>query len=620
MAYYLSEQEVFDAFKDDEKDAKLLFEQFDEIERVADAKPKPQLPKGFTGVTDGSLAADLRKIPKENLSQLFTGNITAIDRDEAWVAEIANLVLTKKIIPNANFEDTFFNKQLDWQYRANKYGSQPMYAFQSVTEEYAGANCVLPYIRNVILESGKVSDLASNRIYLVQYYNKYTIKSIIDEAEKENKKAKKDKRDNYGQWDVKQLKRLLETATSTKEAYEQNPVEREHNLNTGRYKIIHCFQRGSNAPFYSFAPALGNEDNIVRRAKNTNPTGDMPIIFLYSDIERINPYGLGIGALALPNQNVQDAMTQAHVFETFKGLRPPIRVKGNRSRTVLSSLVWGADKLWLTGDADVDTVRSDSSIYSQFPTAMGFYKTQGQKITGSRDGAVSASSGDPNFSKTSAGVKENVRSNSVDANFLINRHEQAYERLITTMVNIHMANMHNTELLKITQDEAAVLDKAGMLLDKNGDGVITSEEVLVEYEKTRAKFKFTVDANSSKEKSDAEDADELAGMTETVTALSKMPPKIQFGQYEFDTGEFANVIFRKKGLPDIDKFLKKLTPENMNAAGETEPNQDITARIQQIVETHGLHPELAAQVAQMESRGVDPQEIVNFVQSQEAMA
>lgn len=614
MAYYLTEQEVFDAFKDDEKDAKLLFEGFDEIERVADARPKDNLPKGFTGVTDGSLAADLRKIPKENLAQLFTGKITAVDRDEAWVAELANLVLTKRIIPNANFEDTFFNKQLDWQYRANKYGSQPMYAFQSTTESYSGANCALPYIRNVILEKGKVSDLAANRIYLVQFYDKFTIKSIIDEAEKEKKKAKAEKRDAYTVWDIAQLKKLLEASTSKKEQHEQTPAERQNNLDTGKYKIVHCYQRGSEAPFYSFAPALGNDNNIVRRAKNTNPTGDMPLIFLYSDVERINPYGLGIAALALPNQNVQDAMTQAHVFETFKGLRPPIKVKGNRSKTVLSSLVWGADKLWFTGDAEVDTVKSDSSIYSQFPTAMGFYKTQQQKITGARDGSVSSQSGDPQFSKTSAGVKENVRSNSVDGSFLVNRHEQAYERLVTTMVNIHMANMQNSELLKITQDEATILDRAGMVLDKDQDGVITSEEVLIEYDKTRGKFKFEVDANSSKEQSDAADADELASMTETITALAQMPPKIQFGQYEFDTGEFANVIFRKKGLPEIDKFLKKMNPEEM----QSQP--DVTGRAQQIAETHGLRPELAMQVATMEAKGVDPAEIVSFVQSQEVTA
>lgn len=633
MAYYLTEAEAFEAYADDEKEAFKHFELYDEIERLANARPKDKLPEGFTGVTDADLASSLRKIPKEYMSQMFTGKVSTLDTDEAWIAEVAQLRWDKRIVPNANFEDLFFNKQLDWGYRANKYGSQPMFAFHRVSENYAGADCALPYIRNVILEKGAVSDLGSNRIYLVQYYDKYRLKGIIASAEAEEKKAKAEKRKSYNTWIIPQLKKLLDDGSEQpKDKRQQNYTERQNNTSVGGYKIIHCFQRGSKAPFFSFAPSLPKEDNVVKKDTNRNPMGDMPVIFLYTDIEREDPYGLGVAALAAPNQNVQDAFTQLGVYNGFMLGRPAYAVKGNRNSSGidLNSIKNIPDKLQFHGDADIQPVKTNaSSFFSQLPTTMGFFKTQQQKILGSRDGSISASSGDPNFSKTNAGVKENVRSNNVDGNFLTNRHEQAYSRLASTMLNIDFANMEGTELIKIVEEEAIRLDKAGMEMDRDGDGNITSEEVMVEFDKMRAKYQFEVDANSSKEQSDQQDAEELAGNVQVIQSLSQLPPEIQWGDYTFKTGEYANTLLRKQGLPDIDKFLIKSSPEQqaglLDGAGQDVPPDtkvspenlgQLSDRANQLTQTHGLHPQLAAQVAQMEADGTNPDQIMEFISKQ----
>jgi len=659
LAYYLDEKEVVEAFDDDEKDAKLIFNSYDEIERLANNKPKAKLPAGFSNVTDGSLAATLRELPKRYLSQLFTGNVTSIDRDEAWVAELANILWAKKIIPHANQDDLFFNKQMDWAYRANKYGSQPMYAFYKTTEAYSGADCVLPYIRNVILEKGKVSDLAANRSYLVQFYDKYTIKAIIDAAEKEHSSAKKAKRDSLSPWDVKQLKKLVDQSTGDKEITEQTETERNKGLDTsGVYKIIHCFQRGSEAPFYSFAPALG-DNNIVRRDKNRNPTGDMPLIFLYSDIERENPYGLGLAHLVGPNQNVQDFLTQAHMFATQYGLRPAIEVHGPRDTAKLDTIKWKSDHLIFTGQTDIKPFMPSNSIYSQFPQSIGLYKTQQQELVGSKNGSVSSQSGNPNYSKTNAGVKMQQASNGTNDGFLQMRHEQAFERLATTMLNIHMANMEGDEILKIIDEEAIKLDKAGMELDHDQDGNITSREALVEYDKMRGKFEFEVDANSSKEKAESDNADALEQEAAFIQTVSQMPPQIPMGEYIFNTGEYAAAVLREKGMKDLDKILVKQTPqegmqmqgidpttgqpivpqagtpqapqammqgempqEQMEAPTEAiqDPNEqqepDVMAmaqRAKQLDQTHQLGPQLAAEIAHMEAKGVPPEQIMQML-------
>lgn len=637
MAYYLDEKEVHEAFSEDERQARLLFEPFDEIERLAANKPKPALPAGFSNVTDGSLAAALRELPKRYLSQIFTGKVSSLDRNEAWVAEIANVLWSKHIVPNANQDDYFLNKQLDWSFRSNKYGSQPAYAFQRVCEGYAGADFVLPYIKNVIIEAGKVSDLAANRIYLVQNYDKWTLKGIIKECEKEEADAKKQKRESYAQWDAKQLKKLLDTGGAEKNTDEQNKTERDNSLNPTVFKIIHCFQRGSEAPFYSFAPGL-DKDNIVRRAKNTNPTGDMPIVFLYSDVERENPYGMGLTALAGPNQNVQDFLTQAHMLATQIGLAPPIEVAGDRTQTDLKSLVWKSGKFWFTGNAKVQPVQNSNSIYSQFPATIGLYKTQQQNLLGSKDASVSSESGNPGFSKTQAGVEMQRESNGTNDGFLRGRHEQAFERLATTMINIHMANMQGTDLIKLLEDEVPRLQKSGVNFDVDENGRVTTDELLVEYENLRGKFKFEVDANSSIEKSDNETVTKSVDLLKLFMENPDTIAQLQASGYKFNTGEFVASIIRKWGLPDWEKIMQKLTPEEIQAqeqaaidqqnAGtdQTTDTQDVAVddgsaaleqRAIQISQTHGIEPELAKQVAQMEVDGADPEEIVNFVAGEE---
>jgi hypothetical protein len=643
VAYYLDKKEIVEAFHEDESEAFKFFEKYDEIERLTNNKPKDKLPEGMTGVTDGDLASALRKIPKEYMSQVFSGKVSLVDaRDyEDWVAEAAQLRWEKRIVPNANYDDYFFNKQLDWGFRASKYGSQPMFAFLRVTEDYAGADCALPYIRNVIIEKGKVSDLGSNRIYLVQSYDKYTLKRIVAAAEAEERKAKAEKRKSHNTWVIPKLKELIDNGSEEKkDQRQQNYTERQNNVVQSGYRIVHCFQRGSEAPFYSFAPSLPENENIVKVDQNSNPTGDMPLMFMYTDIERENPYGLGLAELAGSNQNIQDAMTQLSVFNGFQLGNPAMDFKGNRNDPSFdaNSIKNIPGKLRFIGqNNDISPAKnSASSFFSQFPNMMGFYKAQQQKMLGSRDGSVSSEAGDPNFSKTSAGVKENVRSNNVDGNFLTKRHAQAYSRLASTMLNIDFANMENEDVIEITEEEAVKLDRAGMEMDRDGDGNITSRDLLIEFNRMRAKYRFEVDENSSKEKTDADDAEELVSNIETIGALAKLPPKIQFGDYLFDTGEYANVILHKQGLPDIEKFMTKMELESL-AAGNVPPEatgqaeeqqmppqpqvdlQAIHSRAAQLSQTHGIAPQLAVQLAQMEAEGIEPDKIMEFVSQQGAL-
>jgi hypothetical protein len=53
----------------------------------------------------------------------------------------------------------------------------------------------------------------------------------------------------------------------------QTAKERETSQDTGFIEIVHCFQRGVGAKFYSFSPQLPDGENVVRTKVNPDPRG-----------------------------------------------------------------------------------------------------------------------------------------------------------------------------------------------------------------------------------------------------------------------------------------------------------------------------------------------------------
>ena len=49
-----------------------------------------------------------------------------------------------------------------------------------------------------------------------------------------------------------------------KDVQSQTTNEKKDQLNEGFIEIVHAFQRGIGATFYSFSPQLPDKDNIIR--------------------------------------------------------------------------------------------------------------------------------------------------------------------------------------------------------------------------------------------------------------------------------------------------------------------------------------------------------------------
>lgn len=573
---YLDAKQFEDEFDADLKEMKTLWRPFDEYERLAANKVRTDLPPNFPRVNDGSLASFLQEAPMRVLAQLQTGKAKAIDRDETWLSEVASIIWANMIVPQANTQAPFLNKQQIALYRALMYGSCPIFAFFSVRDGYTGADWMVPYIRDVVWERKKHSDLDCGRSWLTVYYSELQIKNMIKSAQKEEAAAKKDKRESENKWKADVLQKVLDAGPEQRDGSTKNKNERDTSVATGGYRLITCYQRGVEAPFITVAPSV--KWQTCKETKNTNPCGDIPLMNLYCYEDLTNPLGKGQVELAGPTQNVLDYITQAHMFATQIGFQQPIKIGGDTTKLVESSLVYSPFKKWRIGDAKVEMVDTISNMYQQMPEVYGLYKTQLLNILGVNDNSVSAESGSPGFSKTSAGVKQGQVRSSAHDNYYRKRCDEAFGRLATVMLNIEMANMEGQDVLKLLEADIIRLRNAGVDIPED------DTELELEWNELRAKFMFYVDENSSKGQEDQETVEKLSAVIESYAKNPELLQLMERAGVKFNLGEAEKQRITLMGIPNSEKIVVPIKAGSPEAAQQEQQGGVTPEMVMEIVQ------------------------------------
>ncbi len=622
MSIYITKEQLNDVYHEADRVAKDWYTPFNEYERIAGNKLSKTLAKNMPRVNDGSLAASLLETPMQVYPSMQTGKFIARNRKEAWVNELVNIIWKTKILPNANTQASFFDKDQIALYRALKYGAQPRYNFYISTDNYTGSDWSLPYIRNVKLEPGKFSADDCDYIFLDVYYTKLQLKKIIEQ----------NKKDKDSSWNVKSLQKLADMSMTSKEMEEQNINERDKQIHSSGIKTTICFNKGKDAPFYMFSTHLP-EGECLREWKNPDPTGELPITMQYCYENLESPYGIGRVELAGPTQNVLDYMTQAHVLATQIGLQPPKKIKGPTEGANLNSLTFTPDALWQLGNADVDVVQTTSSVYTQFPANFGLYKSQLQTLQGRTDGSVSSESGNPNFSKTQAGVKmQEERTNSQD-NYLRNKADDASSKMITKMMNVHMANMEGADILDVAEEDIERLTKAGFFDDNPMTPEPGITEIPILYDELKDTFDFEYDPRPE---ADEDEKTRWLELIDIATSNPNVLPAVEASGYRFNIGEAFKKVISASGADGWDKVLVQIDPEELMDSGletmqdgqmpdmQQDPSMPMEApqqpqnapedELSVTMQEYGVDENIARAIMAARQQGFDEEEIVAFLQ------
>lgn len=557
MSYaFLTPKNIFDRYDDAKLYTRILTKPFPEFERIARNLPHPSIDKRYPKTTDGTTASIIRKTPRRVIQQLPTGSVKTDENN--WLGIVAGFIYTHKIIPFANEEYSLIQKGWSAVERGLTFGATASYTpFLNHDGEF-GPDMILPYWGDVFLQRGKKSGYDCSYVFLRSWWQKVDLEELID---RETKLKKKDK--SYdSSWDVVALKSIL-NAESTKDALALTPSERERMATTSGIELVTGFQKGVGATFYTFNPV----DKVVVRTKdNKDPRGKIPIDWMYGDIDGSNPWGRGIVELVGSLQNLIDSDMQMYQFNRALLLAPPIMKHGNFSRKKIVFEPNAIIDLGTDPNAKIEALEIDTSAIAAYPSLYGLQKSQLLNLTNSPDTSISADIGNPGFSKTDSGVKQQTATVSIDDNYVRKMFEVWFQNWSETAINIYFAERTGIEELQLDKETAMQLREL-----PNFDMSMLSEDnkIRVDYDSTTPELKFKVDPSTTSVQDKASQVQSATQLLDIVMKYSML--NANFGG-PIDVDVLARRIVVNSGIDDPEQVAPEPT-EAQKQQKEEQKNQ-----------------------------------------------
>lgn len=531
---FLAPDSVVETFKTSRQYTESLTDlSFIEYERIARNKPHPSIPKEYPKTTDGTTASIIRKTPHRIIQQIPTGTVRSDKED--WLALVASFIYTHKIIPNANEGYALLQKCWGVIERSMTFGYCATYVPFTQRNGYFCTDLRLPYWGDIFIQPGKLSDADSNYIFMRSWWQTKDIEALIDSQNKLSKDART--------WNTDNLKKVKDFQ-STKDNKASTPVEREKSINTkGGVELITGFQRGKGAKFYTFHVSSGL---ILRTKENKDPRGELPVSFAYGDIDGANPFGRSVIELIGSIQNLMDGEMQMYQYNRALQLNPPLIKRGafskNKIKFVPNHIIdVGSQDATI---ANVEPLKIDTTALENFPNNYSLMKSQLLNLVSSPDTSISATVGNPGFSKTPQGVNATQATVSVDDNYIRKQFETWFERWSETAINLYFAERSGIEELQLNDDTAEAL----RALDDFDQSLLSDDnKIRINYDTATPALKFEVDASSSQMKNDPMQQQIATSLLDTVM---KYPMLNSNWGGPIDVDELARKIVTASAIAD----------------------------------------------------------------------
>lgn len=575
------------------------FDPIEEFERIARNKPSDRIPKGLPRVTDGTTAAIVQEDPKRIIQQLATGIVEC--EDYPTYAKIADLVHTRKLIPMYNRMGTALQKQWNMLSKAKTWGRATSYTFFTNTNGVYHTDFVIPYVKDIITEKGKVYAPDSNISFMRSWYQKTDLQRILKYEEWRQKHDP-----NYtSEWDLNMLAKFIETGATAKPAELQSPAEKEKGGDVGGYEVIHALQDGINAEFYSFAPKY--EDGKTFRTKiNKDPRGKMPLDHEYNNIDLSNPLGRGSVEMSGGVQNLMDQQMQMFQFLTTILMGPPLQVWGTNVNK--ASLKFKPNAIWEMGSNAQNRVEPyavQNHAIQGFASNYGLLKSQIYALNSAQDHSISSTDA-PGQSKTQAGVKAAEMRLGTSDNYSRQQHEAWFNDQAETSINLYFAEMTTKETMKLEGEDLKEIrkSKAAQFVDNNGVLTIPFDEI------KQVAFKFKVDGGSSEIKEDEENASKLADALKLVQA--SQDPMVRKAEVKI-----TKLLLDEIGAKGTDELFPDEETEEVDENGNPVPGAqgaqaDPQAQMEQMMP---MIQQVVQEMLQQEKKGTQDDPTIQLIKA-----
>ena len=476
-------------------------------------------------------------------------------------AAILNMVLHKYVLPNANSQKKFLKKLRLWQFNSSVYGFMPMYYDWNVTDRYVGPDCWLWHPRNWVPQVGRASIDDMEYCYAITYVNRDYLEDLLEgEQEGVDAEAVQDLLDSIDQ------KSNIPNDKRTSYITRQRQFQPER----GRLMLATRYESGEDGHWVVFAPEYGWCDPI-RDYPNPHKNGKIPFVIKYSTDLFDNIYGLGDFQRAKPIQFANDGLDNFYFQSVKRNLYPP---------TIYNPA--GVNKMSLTNDPGAfwqETIPNSIREYHTDPVGLSTYQSAKSIMNGAltfqsgstQTDLTAASTGDPTFSRTSAGVDQQESKESTRDSQDRFELEQALEELLENMMGLFPTINTEAIPLDLFSDDIQELVDAGygggitQLVEskkmKVSDGGTTAKITIPAsfFKDMTLRFKMSYDSTAQQDKS--QKAKALTQFVASITSVQNELVEMKNQGQTLDWKLIAQLTGELTDVPQLGKIFRAMTPQ-----------------------------------------------------------
>lgn len=190
-----------------------------------------------------------------------------------------------------------------------------------------------------------------------------------------------------------------------------------------------------------------------------NLSGRRRVVGLYSDYDGSSIMGRSLVDMAYGAQQSLTSLLRNFIYTSDYNTDPAKTVKGISLNEDTFNLTKGNTMFLNDEEGKVDLLPIDTQTIQNFPNLYNLLKTVLlTSLPASSDSSISASVGDPTYSKTQAGVNDQAQKADIENNYYRKNYETYFEMVLENKINIYLAEVKaiadkNNAVPMITLDE-----------------------------------------------------------------------------------------------------------------------------------------------------------------------
>lgn len=378
----------------------------------------------YAELVDNTLASYLEKMPKNVVQKLPSFTLDAHNRNKA--EDLTYEYIAKKIIMRSGSVDGYSLLQKHWITLRNAATFGACAAYLPFLQEHGEYTVGYEYIYWGDLYPEAYANNLNSANY-IQFRNLKTdadLQKILDGLDTEK----------GGTWIRDGVQKVLDAGSGQYSGKDKRPLKIQMaGLPDNMYELF-VYTDDNWVIYWHYAT-----QTIVRVMPNRS--GRKRVVSLYSDYDGSSIMGRSMVDMAYGIQQSLTSLLRNFIYTSDYNTDPAKTVKGVSLNEDTFNLTKGNTMFLSEEDGKVDLYPIDTTTLQNFPNLYNLLKGVLLNSLPSSNETLPAGSGDPNQSKTQAGVNVQDQKADVENNYYRKNYEQFFEMVLENQVNIYIAEV-----------------------------------------------------------------------------------------------------------------------------------------------------------------------------------